>query len=97
MIWQILLRGAVQGVIAAIRRKIGKEAVDVMEAAVLYAAQQALGGAEARVAAQAHFLEQARELKLAVYDEVTATVRDGLPSLLNFLLEAIVQRTKLTP
>lgn len=95
MIWQILLRGAIQGLIVAIKRKVGHEVVDVMQASIALAASSALGGAEAKAVASAHFLEQVRELKLAIYDELVAAASDGLPSILNLLMEALVQKAKL--
>lgn len=89
--WQILMRMALPALIKAIEGKIGKEAMDVMQAAILAAASSGFTGDEKRAVAWAHVLVEWRELKLAVADEVAA----GIPWVLNLAFEALVARTRL--
>lgn len=95
MIWKIILRGAIQGLIVAIQKRVGKEVVDVMQAAIALAASSALSGAAARAEATAYFIEQVKELNAAVYEEIVSGAAEGLPSILNLLMEALLQRAKL--
>lgn len=95
MVWQMILRGAIQALIVAIQRRIGKEVVDVMQAAIAMAASSALSGAAARAEATAYFVEQVKELNQALYEEIVVGAAEGLPSILNLLMEAMLQRAKL--
>ena len=89
--WQVLMRMALPALIKAIEGKVGKEALDVMQAAILAAASSGFTGDEKRAVAWAHVLVEWRELKLAVADEVAR----GIPWFLNLAFEALVAKAQL--
>lgn len=89
--WTILLRMALPALIKALEGKIGKEAMDVLQAAVLYGAALALSGDAKRAESWAYFLTQVNELKLAIASELEA----GIPWYLNLGFEALVAQMRL--
>lgn len=82
---------ALPALIRAIEGRIGKEALEVMQSAILAAASSGLTGDEKRAVAWAHVLVEWKELKLAVADEVSR----GIPWILNLAFEALVARARL--
>lgn len=90
--WQMLLKMALPMVIKAIEGRIGREALEAMQAGISYAATAALAsGAERKIEAWTFFARQVDELKLAIGEEM----RTGVPWVLNLLFEALVAKTKL--
>jgi len=86
--WAVLLKMALPAVIRAIEGKIGKEAMDVLVAAVAHGASLAISGDEKRAETWTVFMTQVAELKLAIASELEA----GIPWYLNLAMEALVAR-----
>lgn len=89
--WQILMKMALPVLIRAIEGRIGKEAMDVMQASVLAAAATGFSGDEKRAVAWAHCVTQWQELGLAIAEELAA----GVPWYANLALESLVARARL--
>lgn len=90
--WQILIKMALPMLIRGLQGRIGKEAMDVLNAAIVGAVTKTLGsGKEREAEVWAVFYVQVAELKLAIAEEISA----GVPWYLNLALEALVAQTKL--
>ena len=89
--WQVLIKMALPAIIRALEGRIGGEAMEVMQTAIMAVAIAGLSGDEKRAVAWSMVLKEWAELKLAIAEEVAA----GVPWFVNLAFEALVARSQL--